>query len=114
VLLDVTEELQGGSGMRERGDGMSYRRGGLEGSPRQHVSQYSEFGPGEADTRRDYQPNESYFSDYRPSQNYQPGSLATQDIDELPATNPNYQKHLNTGFDQFWGPSSLVAFGRLL
>lgn len=108
VLLDVTQELQGGGagGRRDygpdRGDGVSYRRAGVEGSPRRaHVSQYSEFGPGEADTRRDYQPNESYFSDYRPSQNYQPGSLATQEIDELPAANPNYQKHLNTGFNQY-------------
>ncbi|KAG0575993.1 hypothetical protein KC19_5G046800 [Ceratodon purpureus] len=122
VLLDVTHELQGGNAGirykdsrdyindpairdRDRDDVMNYRRGGLDGSPRrplqQHVSQYSEFREGEADVLQDYQPKESYFSDYHPSQNYQPGPLATQEIDQLPVLNPNYKKHINVGPDQF-------------
>lgn len=125
VLLDVTHELPSGNNtragiryddsrnymddpaMRDRDDPMTYRRGtrSLEGSPRrqqqQHVSQYSEFRKGEADILRDYQPKESYFSDYHPSQNYQPGPLATQDMDDFPVTNPNYKKHLSVGPDHF-------------
>lgn len=74
-----------------RDDPRDYRT--QPGYPRPHVSQYSEFRSTEADPRV-YQPKDSYFSDYLPSQSYNPGPLATQSLEDQPVTNPNYLKHI--------------------
>lgn len=71
-----------------------------DGFLRQYAPQHSESRRREADPR-DHQPKQNYYSDYKPSQNYQPGPLSSQEIDEVPITNPNYKKHINNRADQY-------------
>lgn len=92
ILLDVTKvtkDLQEIEHQHEMMNGNSY------GRPREHhVPQYSDFRKGEANLRN-YEPKDSYFSDYRPSQNYSPGPLSNQGgYESQPITNPDYVKHI--------------------